>query len=86
MQFARGIDALQGMKPGPERDRLELDLQVGRGSACAVAYGHPAAETERPGDGLLRCCATTRTTRETTGRGAAFQRRCRRKVIWWLTQ
>ena len=47
MQFARGIDVLQGMELGPERDRLELDLQIGRGSACAVAYGHPAVETER---------------------------------------
>ena len=47
MQFARGIDVLRGMEPGSERDRLELDLQVGRGSACAAAYGHPAAETEK---------------------------------------
>ena len=47
MQFARGIDVLQGMEPGLERDQLELELQVGRGSACAVAYGHPAVETRR---------------------------------------
>jgi hypothetical protein len=47
MQFSRGIGVLQGMEPGPERDRLELDLQVGRGSACAVAYGSPAVETRR---------------------------------------
>src|SRR5215471_890701 len=26
---------------------FELDLQVGLGSACAVAHGHPAVETER---------------------------------------
>jgi len=47
MQFARGIDVLRGMEPGSERDRLELDLQVGRGSACAAAFGHPVAETEK---------------------------------------
>src|SRR6516164_2818895 len=47
MQFARGIDVLQGMEAGAERERLELDLQVGLGSACAVAHGHPAVETER---------------------------------------
>jgi len=47
MQFARGIDVLQSMELGAERDKLELDLQVGRGSACAVAYGHPAVETRR---------------------------------------
>ena len=47
MQFARGIDVLRGMAPSTERDRLELDLQIGRGSSCAVAYGFPAAETER---------------------------------------
>ena len=47
LQFARGIDVLRGMEAGEERDRLELDLQVGLGSACAVAHGHPAAETER---------------------------------------
>ena len=46
MQFARGIDALQGMEPGDERGRLDLDLQIGRGSACVVAYGPPTAETE----------------------------------------
>jgi class 3 adenylate cyclase len=47
MQFARGIDVLQGMEAGTERDNLELELQVGRGSACVAAYGHPAVETER---------------------------------------
>jgi class 3 adenylate cyclase len=47
IQFARGIDVLQGMEPGPERDLLELDLQIGRGSACTVAYGFSAAETEK---------------------------------------
>ena len=47
MQFARGIDVLQGVEPGRERDRLELDLQVGRGSACTVAHGFSAVETER---------------------------------------
>ena len=47
MQFARGIDVLEGMEVSAERDRLELDLQVGLGSACAVAHGHPAVETER---------------------------------------
>jgi class 3 adenylate cyclase/tetratricopeptide (TPR) repeat protein len=47
MQFARGIDVLQGMEAGAARDQLELDLQVGRGSACAVAYGHHAIETEK---------------------------------------
>jgi predicted ATPase/class 3 adenylate cyclase len=46
LQFARGIDVLQGMEPRPERDRLELDLQIGRGSACAAAYGHGAVDTE----------------------------------------
>jgi len=35
------------MEPGAERDRLELDLQVGRGSACAVAYRYPANESEK---------------------------------------
>ena len=35
------------MEAGAARDRLELELQVGRGSACAVAHGHPAVETER---------------------------------------
>src|SRR5215470_15444212 len=35
------------MEVGAERERLELDLQVGLGSACAVAHGHPAVETER---------------------------------------
>jgi hypothetical protein len=39
MQFVLG-----GMEVSAERDRLELDLQVGRGS---VAYGHAAPETER---------------------------------------
>jgi class 3 adenylate cyclase/tetratricopeptide (TPR) repeat protein len=47
MQFARGIDVLKGMEVCAERDQLELDLQVGRGSVCAVAYGHAATETER---------------------------------------
>lgn len=46
LQFVRGIDVLQRMEPGPERDRLELDLQIGRGSACAAAYGQGAADTE----------------------------------------
>jgi class 3 adenylate cyclase len=46
-QFARGIDVLVGMEPGAERDRLELDLQVGRGSACAVAYRYPANESAK---------------------------------------
>jgi hypothetical protein len=46
LQFVRGIDVLQGMEPGPERDRLELDLQIGRGSACAAAYGQGAVDTE----------------------------------------
>lgn len=46
MQFARGIDVLRGMEPGLERDRLELDLQIGRGSACAAAYGHGAVDAE----------------------------------------
>jgi hypothetical protein len=46
LQFARGIDALQGLETGEARDRLELELQIGRGSASAAAYGHPAAETE----------------------------------------
>jgi hypothetical protein len=46
LQFARGIDVLQGMEPGPERDRLELDLQIGRGSASSAVYGHGAVETE----------------------------------------
>jgi hypothetical protein len=46
LQFARGIDVLQVIEPGAERDGLELDLRIGRGSACAVAYGHPAIETE----------------------------------------
>jgi hypothetical protein len=46
MQFVRGIDILQGMGPGDERDRLELDLQIGLGSACTVAYGFSAIETE----------------------------------------
>jgi len=47
MQFARGIDVLHGMAAGAARDALELDLQIGWGSACAVAYGHPAVETEQ---------------------------------------
>jgi class 3 adenylate cyclase/tetratricopeptide (TPR) repeat protein len=47
MQFARGIDVVHGMAAGDARDALELDLQIGRGSACAVAHGHPAVETER---------------------------------------
>ena len=47
IQFARGIDVLQSMETGAERDRLELDLQIGRGSACSAAYGHPAVEAER---------------------------------------
>jgi class 3 adenylate cyclase len=47
MQFARGIDVLQSMEAGAERDRLELDLHVGRGSACALAYGTSAVEAER---------------------------------------
>jgi tetratricopeptide (TPR) repeat protein len=46
IQFARGIDVLQGLDTGAERDRLELELQIGRGSACAAAFGHGAAETE----------------------------------------
>jgi class 3 adenylate cyclase len=57
LQFARGIDVLQGMEPGPERDRLELDLQIGRGSACAAAYGQGAVDTENSwarGIALLR--------------------------------
>jgi len=29
IQFARGIDVLQSMETGAERDRLELDLQIG---------------------------------------------------------
>jgi hypothetical protein len=47
LRFARGIDVLQGAEPGRERDRLELDLQIGRGSACTVAYGFSAVETEK---------------------------------------
>ena len=46
IQFARGIEVLQRMKASATRDALELDLQIGRGSVCAVAYGHPATETE----------------------------------------
>jgi hypothetical protein len=57
MQFARGIDVLQRMEPGPERDRLELDLQVGRGSACAVVYGFSATET---GNAWLRAVTLLR--------------------------
>ena len=46
MQFARGIDALQGIAAGPARDRLELDLQAGRGLACTAAHSQGAAEEE----------------------------------------
>ena len=46
LQFARGIDILQSAEMGLTHDRLELELQIGRGSACAAAFGHGAAETE----------------------------------------
>jgi class 3 adenylate cyclase len=46
LQFARGIDILQSAEMGLACDRLELELQIGRGSACAAAFGHGAAETE----------------------------------------
>jgi hypothetical protein len=46
-QFVRGIEILQEIEPGAERDALELDLQIGRGSACAAAFGYPAGENEQ---------------------------------------
>ena len=46
-QFARGIQILQGMEPGAERDAIELDLQIGRGSACTVTSGFSGDDSEQ---------------------------------------
>jgi predicted ATPase len=45
-QFARGIATLEGMAAGPERDAIELDLQIALAVANAAARGYSAAATE----------------------------------------
>ena len=42
-----GLDALQGLPEGEERDRQELELQVALGVALVAARGMPAPETGR---------------------------------------
>jgi hypothetical protein len=46
LQFARGTDVLQSLKAGGARDRLELELQIGRGSAGNAVGDHRAAGAE----------------------------------------
>jgi len=45
-QFARGMAALTGMAASPERDAIELDLQIALAVASAAARGFSAAVTE----------------------------------------
>jgi predicted ATPase len=46
-QLSRGLDLLQSLPDGPERDRRELDLQVAMGGASLAANGWGAPETGR---------------------------------------
>jgi predicted ATPase/class 3 adenylate cyclase len=43
----KGLEALQGLPEGEERDRQELELQVTLGVALLAARGQPAVETGR---------------------------------------
>jgi predicted ATPase len=43
----KGLEALQGLPEGEERDRQELELQVALGVALVAARGQPAPETGR---------------------------------------
>jgi class 3 adenylate cyclase/tetratricopeptide (TPR) repeat protein len=46
-QLSRGLDLLQNLPDGPERDRRELDLQIAMGGASLAAKGWGAPETGR---------------------------------------
>jgi predicted ATPase len=43
----KGLEALEGLPQGQERDHQELDLQVSLGVALLAAHGQPAVETGR---------------------------------------
>jgi class 3 adenylate cyclase/tetratricopeptide (TPR) repeat protein len=45
-QLARGIAALEGVAADPERDALELDLQIAVAAANGAAHSYSAAATE----------------------------------------
>lgn len=42
--FKSGLTLIQSLTPGPERDRQELILQIGLGSAATSAHGYASAE------------------------------------------
>jgi hypothetical protein len=44
-QLTKGLEVLQGLPDGPDRDRRELDLQVSLGMALNPLTRHPASSS-----------------------------------------
>lgn len=57
--FDTGIEVLQTLPETPERDRLELDLQLALGVALLHAEGYGAAQTQRAYSRALALCRQT---------------------------
>ncbi len=63
-QLSHGLKILQGLPKGHERDRLELDLQVGLGSASLAAKGWGSQETGRAYTRAYQLCQTVDDVRQ----------------------
>jgi predicted ATPase len=57
-QLSRGLEILQSLPEGPERDRRELDLQVALGSASLAAKGWGSREMGRAYTRAYELCHT----------------------------
>jgi predicted ATPase len=82
MQFARGIDVLQGMEAGAARDALELDLQIAEASASGIAHGYSAAKAKGPGCARSIYCALGPTIQGISGCRAAYRWSTRHEQTW----
>jgi class 3 adenylate cyclase/predicted ATPase len=63
-QLSRGLEILQGLPEGHERDQRELDLQVGLGSASLAAKGWGSRETGRAYTRAYELCQTVDDVRQ----------------------
>jgi class 3 adenylate cyclase/predicted ATPase len=63
-QLSRGLEILQSLPEGPERDRRELDLQVALGSATLAAKGWGSREMGRAYTRAYELCHTVDDVRQ----------------------
>ena len=63
-QLSRGLEILQSLPEGPERDRRELDLQVALGSASLAAKGWGSPEMGRVYTRAYELCQTVDDVRQ----------------------